>query len=277
MDPDFPVNTGVLQNGMRLAYIETGSGEPVTLWIHGMGSYSETFHHLFKAPDLAGRHIAPDMPGFGHSDHLPRVHTLNDYVEAVVGLMDALNIPRAIIAGHSFGGMVAGETVIRHPERVDGVLFVSSAGWFFPENAMAPTPYPWINRIGIWFTGMEFFGRRMMQALGVNPDTLSKADRRRFQWGWRHAYEMARMGRFYDSPRFADRVVASGRPLYAIHGSRDLLFPISRVKEAISDRFPLKIIEGAGHVPFYSHPNEFNRALADGFSHLGASPHNGSQ
>lgn len=271
MDPDFPSKRVRLPNGLKMAYMEAGQGEPV-LWIHGMGSFRETFHHVFRHPPVEAHHVAPDLPGFGASGHLSRRQTLKDYADAVVGFMDALGIPAATLVGHSFGGMVAGETVARYPDRVGGVLFISSAGWFFPENAMQPTPYVWINRAGIWLTGLECIGRRTMKALGVNPDHLSADDQRRFQWGWRHAYEMARMGRFYESPDFTDRVLESARPLAAIHGSRDLLFPIARVQDAIDDRFPLWVIEGAGHVPFFSHPEAFNAALKDAFRHLGGSP-----
>lgn len=275
MSPDFPRQYVTLPSGMTLAYMEAGQGAPI-LWIHGMGAYRETFHHLFEERPVPGRYLALDLPGFGHSSHLPRRHRLADYAEATIGFLDAMALPRATLVGHSFGGMVAGETVARFPGRVAGVLFVSSAGWCAPENALSPTPYEWMNRIGIWITGMDFFGARMMKALGVNPDTLSRDDRRRFQWGWRHAYEMARMGTFYESPDFCDRVVASGRPVAAIHGSQDLLFPVDRVEAAITRRFPLKVIDGAGHVPFLSHPESFMTALRECFQHLCPGPRNDS-
>ncbi len=276
MSSDFPCQFVTLPNGVTLAYMESGQGDPI-VWIHGMGAYRETFHHLFEEQPVPGQYLALDLPGFGHSGHLPQRHRLVDYAEAIVGFLDAVGLPRATLIGHSFGGMVAGETVARFPDRVRGVVFVSSAGWFFPENALSPTPYEWVNRIGIWITGMNFFGGQMMKALGVNPDTLSRGDRRRFQWGWRHAYEMARMGTFYDSPNFCDRVVASGRPLAAIHGSRDLLFPLARVEAAIDERFPLKVIDGAGHVPFFSHPEAFTTALRACVQHLFQDPHNDTE
>lgn len=269
-----------LPDGLRMAYMESGEtrrGKAPVVWIHGMGAYRETFHPLFAEPPVAARHIAPDLPGFGDSGHWRHRHQLADYVRAMVQFLDALGIEQAMLVGHSFGGMIAGETLIHHPERVRGVILVSSAGWFFPENALQPTPWVFVNRIGIWITGMHWFGRRMMAALGVDASRIDAEDQRRFQWGWRHAYEMARMGTFYDSPDFADRVVAAGKPIAAIHGTRDRLFPLARVRDIIGDRLPLWPIGGAGHVPFFSHPDAFKSAFRDAFESLAASPHNDSR
>lgn len=173
-----------------------------------------------------------------------------------------------MLAGHSFGGMVAGEVLVRHPEAARGAIFISSAGWLDPVNALTPTPYFLVNRVGIWITGMEFFGRRMLKALGVNPYLVSRQDRKRLQKGWRKAYEMARMGPFYHSPNFADRVLSSNKPVAIIHGGRDILFPLPRVQEIVAGRAPLWVIEESGHVPFLSQPRAFSSVFREAFRHV---------
>jgi len=278
MDKDFPRKRVVLPGNLPITYIDVEHrGEIPVLWIHGMGSYREAFHALFTDPPVPGRHIAMDLPGFGNSGHLIRRHTLGDYAHAVVSFLDALELSEVVLVGHSFGGMVAGETVSRYPDRVSGVVLISSAGWFNPENALEPTRWFWLNRMGIWLTGMEYFGRRMIKALGVNPDRLFRADRRRFQWGWRHAYEMARMGTFYESPQFLPRILQAKKPITVIHGTQDLLFPWNRVRQEILHQLPFWPIGGAGHVPFYSHPDAFRAAFRSAFDEVLAGPHNDSQ
>lgn len=277
MDRDFPRRSLAFSDGMVIQYMEVANGTVPIVWIHGMGSYREVFHPVFKNPPVPGRHIALDLPGFGDSGHYPNRHTMENYAASLLQVLDSLNLAQPILVGHSFGGMVAGQTLMSRPDRIRGVIFVSSAGWFNPEHAMAPTPYFLVNRMGIWITGMGWFGRRMMTALGVNPDQLGKADRRRLQKGWRRAYEMARMGAFYEVPRFTEQVMAAGRPLAAIHGTRDMLFPIGRLQEVLAGRLPLWTIEGAGHVPFYSHPTEFRQAFQEAYAHLAAPQHSGTQ
>ncbi|MCY0878995.1 MAG: alpha/beta hydrolase [Firmicutes bacterium] len=277
MSSDFPLKRVAIRENVPMAYMEVNTGEDPIIWIHGMGAYRESFHGIFVDPPVPGRHLAVDLPGFGHSGHWRRVHTLRDYVHALLDFMDALSIARAVLVGHSFGGMVAGETVVAAPERIQGALFVSSAGWMAPENALKPTPSVLLNRAGIWITGLDFFGRRMLAALGVAPEQLDPEDRRRFRWGWRHAYEMARMGQFYESPQFAERVLAAGRPLALIHGERDLLFPLARLRAVVGERAPLWVIPGAGHVPFYSHPAEFRQVFQAAYASLADTPRNGSR
>lgn len=268
MDNDFAIKRVRLASGLNLAYLEVSAGERAVVWIHGMGSYREIFHRVMENPPVAAWHLALDLPGFGDSDHLPRRQHLADYAEAVQGFLAALNLSEVVLVGHSFGGMVAGETVARFPDRIAGIILVSSAGWVDPINALTPTPFLWLNRIGIWVTGLEWFGRRMLIALGVDPDTVSRADRRRLQIGWRRAYEMARMGTFYHSPAFAERVLAADVPVSVIHGDRDGLFPLSSVRTVIDGRAPLWVIEGSGHVPFLSHPQAFSRAFAEAFDQV---------
>lgn len=277
MDKDFPKRSIRLKNNLRIACMEVANGDQPVLWIHGMGSYRETFHPLFRHPPVPGRHVAMDLPGFGHSSHLPRRHTLEDYAESVRDVAQQLGLEKPILVGHSFGGMVVGETLVHFPDAVGGAIFVSSAGWFDPENALVPTPYFWINRIGIWITGMDYFGRRMMASLGVEPDMLTTDDRRRLRFGWRHAYEMARMGQFYASPDFSRRVQGTGVPIGVIHGDRDLLFPLGRLKAELHDETPLWVIDGAGHVPFYSRPDAFTTAFRSAFQFVAAGRSSGSR
>jgi pimeloyl-ACP methyl ester carboxylesterase len=272
MDHDFATKTVQLKSGLKLTYVEVVTGSDVVVWIHGMGSYRETFHPVLRNPPVPGRHLALDLPGFGASSHLSRRHELSDYAKAVHDFLKATGASQATLVGHSFGGMVAGETLDRYPDCVRAVIAISSAGWIDPINALTPTAFTWINRVGIWITGMEFFGRRMLRVLGVDPQQLSAADRRRLQQGWRQSYEMARMGKFYHSDHFADRVLAADRPVAVIHGDRDPLFPLARVQTVVAGRARLWIIAGSGHVPFYSHPDAFRESFRAAYQYVLASP-----
>jgi pimeloyl-ACP methyl ester carboxylesterase len=274
MDKDFPMHKVVLQDGMAVAYMDVPTGDAPVVWIHGMGSYRETFHPIFRDPPVPARHIALDLPGFGDSAHLHRRHELSDYARWVDEFLGALNLSDVVLAGHSFGGMVVGETLDRYPERIRGAILIGAAGWLDPENVLSPTPYFCVNRVGIWVTGLGYFGREMLRALGVDPDRVSRGDRRRLRRGWQRAYEMARMGTFYHSADFARRVLTANRPVAVIHGSQDSLFPIDKVTRIVADRAPLWVIEGSGHVPFLSHPHLFWPAFRAAYAHAAKSQRN---
>lgn len=256
---------------LRIRYEEAGAHDPPTLWIHGMGAYRKTFARLWQSPWFRGRRIVVDLPGFGDSDAFPARATLEDYPAVLEKFLDSLGIASVILVGHSFGGMVAGQLAEHIPDRVRGVIFVASAGFLDPVNALSPTPWVWVNRIGIWITGMDWFGRRMLTALGVDPRRLSPTERRWFRYGWRRAREMARMGTFYQSPHFAERMrrLSARVPMALIHGTRDILFPLDALKAVTAPELPLFSVPDAGHLPFVSHEELFRTAFVQAWQAIG--------
>jgi pimeloyl-ACP methyl ester carboxylesterase len=146
--------------------------------------------------------------------------------------------------------MVAGDFAAAYPQLIDGLILVSSAGYFPPCNAMKPTPWAFVNRIGLWVTSLDYWGNQMLRALGLDPHKVPVLARQRMRYGWRRAREMARMGQFYDTPGFVSKIRAAKVPTAAIHGDRDVLFPLPKVLETVAGAFPVLVEQGAGHLPY---------------------------
>lgn len=239
------------------SFWEGTGGKTPWIFLHGMGSSRWAYADLLSRAPLDGRYYALDLPGFGDSGLPPFTQTLGDFREALRQFIDLLGERAPVLVGHSFGGMVAGDFAGACPDRVGGLILVSSAGYFPPHNAMSPSPWPWVNRIGLWVTGMDHWGNRMLEALGLDPQRIPPESRRRMRYGWRRAREMARMGKFYEVPEFVKNIVASGVPAAAIHGDRDILFPLSEVRQAVGGAFPVLVEPGAGHLPYDYDMEEF--------------------
>ncbi len=88
------------------------------VFLHGIGAGAGGFGPM--RAHLPGS-VALDMPGFGAE---PRrgAASFPDLSDWLVEKLDALGIDRAVLFGHSFGGMLALETALRHPERVKGLV-----------------------------------------------------------------------------------------------------------------------------------------------------------
>ncbi|WP_237585554.1 alpha/beta fold hydrolase, partial [Alkalibacterium sp. MB6] len=72
--------------------------------------------------------IAWDAPGYGLSDGLSTDQpNAADYAERVLGLMDALNIPKAVVIGHSLGALQASAFAHLYPERVQTLVIANAA------------------------------------------------------------------------------------------------------------------------------------------------------
>ena len=110
---------------MRLHCIETGGGPPVVL-LHGLFGAARNFGAVQRALTPLYRVIAMDARDHGASPHRPdmRYGTL---AADVLETMDALNLPRAAIVGHSMGGKTAMTLACLAPERVGRLLVADIA------------------------------------------------------------------------------------------------------------------------------------------------------
>jgi len=114
-------------DGRRIHYVQAGQGDPVVL-IHGWNG--STFDMRYAIPELAQRYrvIAIDLPGYGYSARAKD----GDYSVAGLGeivprVMDRLRIERAVVLGHSMGGLIAQWLALHYPERVERLILVDSA------------------------------------------------------------------------------------------------------------------------------------------------------
>ena len=119
-------------DGVRLHYVERGSGEPLVL-LHGNGSMIEDFESSGLI-DLAARNyrvIVFDRPGFGHSDR-PRnvMWTPIAQAELIKHALERLEVSRATVLGHSWGASVAVALALKYPGLVRGLVLAS--GYYYP-------------------------------------------------------------------------------------------------------------------------------------------------
>lgn len=116
---------------LTLAALEWGDpAAPPLVALHGWLDNAGSFAAL--APRLAPhwRVIALELPGHGHSDHLPAgasYHYL-DHVRTVLATLDALELPRCNLLGHSLGGGVASLVAAAAPERIDHLWLIEGLG-----------------------------------------------------------------------------------------------------------------------------------------------------
>jgi pimeloyl-ACP methyl ester carboxylesterase len=113
--------------GLRVRCARCGSGDPV-LVLHGWGASIEAVRPILAALRDVATAYAVDLPGFGESDPPPEPWSSVEYARFVDALLDALDIDRATVIGHSNGGRVAIRLAVDFPARVDKLVLVNSAG-----------------------------------------------------------------------------------------------------------------------------------------------------
>jgi pimeloyl-ACP methyl ester carboxylesterase len=136
-------------NGLKLRYHEAGSGPPLVL-LHGSGpGVSGWANFGANLPVLAEhfRCLILDQPGFGGSER-PEVYERNYLriaADAVVGLLDQLELPSVHLLGNSMGGAVATLVALEHGQRIDRLVLMAPGG--VGVNALGPEPSEGIRRL----------------------------------------------------------------------------------------------------------------------------------
>ncbi|MBC7770747.1 MAG: alpha/beta hydrolase [Phycisphaerales bacterium] len=123
-------------NGLRFAYVEQGERDgPVVLMLHGYTDSHRSFDLLRPHLPESWRAIALTQRGHGRSDKPDTGYDIASMAADVRAFLDALNIERAVIVGHSMGAAVALQAAAAYPERVCGAVLIGAfAGYRGNEN-----------------------------------------------------------------------------------------------------------------------------------------------
>ncbi|MEA2391635.1 MAG: hypothetical protein QOK31_1744 [Solirubrobacteraceae bacterium] len=250
-----------------VSFLEAGEGPPVVL-LHGQPGVATTWDRVTVALRRGARVIAPDRPGYGATGG--RAVGLRANAEVVRDLLDALEIERATVVGHSWGGGAALALAQAHPERIDGLVLACSIGTRSSVDAvdrLLARPV-----IGPAFTYAAFRTlrrllplrptRRLVPGLGnlseeALRDLVQTLNERR-DWRSFLVEQRALVDEIDDLDRRLGDVVA---PTTVLIGADDFLVAPAVGRE-LGERIPgatCRVVEGAGHVL----PAEAPDAIAD--------------
>ena len=112
---------------LDVRYVRRGQG-PALVLIHGLASSMYTWSELIGPLSEDFDVIALDLPGFGASSQPPDL-VFSDYDQAIAGLLSALGVSRAHFAGNSLGGAISLLMAAHHPDQVDRLVILDSAGF----------------------------------------------------------------------------------------------------------------------------------------------------
>jgi pimeloyl-ACP methyl ester carboxylesterase len=119
----------------RLRVWEWPGDPPDALLLHGIGNYGR-YWDLF-ADAVAGRLrlIAPDARGHGESGRPAEGYTPAEFIADAVAVLDELGVERAVVVGHSMGGLHSIGLAARHPERVRALVIIDASPDPLPDGA----------------------------------------------------------------------------------------------------------------------------------------------
>lgn len=252
-------------NGIRLNTVSFGKGRQ-TFLAHGgfVGSW-ELWQQPFELMSKRWRCVSYDHRGAGESPVPPESITKEAIVNDLFAVMDKLQIEKCVLAGESYGGAIAIMAVLRQPDRFNGLVLVGS------DN---PNPIPLPEERKQFIVAMRANYRAAMKGF-VNLCTPEPDIEHIRRWGLgiclRAELEAAiRLLKINSEEKSSYLISDVSIPTLVIHGSKDVIIPLEQGKYLVKviPEAELVIIEGAGHVPTMTRPNEVVAAIKRRFHSL---------
>jgi len=127
-------------NGIDLHYLEKNSKlKPTLILLHGLSANANSFESYM---DLLNNYrvISVDLRGRGLSEKSYNGYSILEHAKDIIELMNALKIEDAILAGHSFGGLLTIYLAVHFPERISKIILIDVAAKMHPEVRELVTP-----------------------------------------------------------------------------------------------------------------------------------------
>jgi pimeloyl-ACP methyl ester carboxylesterase len=169
-------------------------------------------------------------------------------------VLDELAIGRAHVYGQSFGGMVAQELALTHPDRIRSVILActhAGSSHLVPSTGRAPKDRPWLQLYAPAFA--KAHPEHVEEDLRVGRAQPQHPRGQRRQWEAMQAWDAF------------DRLPTMRVPTLVIHGSEDGVIDVgnARVLASRIQGAELRILEGAGHVFHSERPEAADGAVLD--------------
>jgi len=249
------MDSQIIVNNYLISYfgIERGNARAV-IFLHGWRSSKESWNrvmgHMLSSENIGHALYALDLPGFGKSQIPKRDFTVNDYADFVVEFIKKLELKNVSLVGHSFGGRVAIKLAAAHPELINSVVLVDSAG--FVEKQSRKDIMGLISRAVKPLFKPQFMQplrKAIYQALGAEDYVATPALQKTF------------VNVVNEDLTLEMEKIQS--PCLIVWGSEDEDTPISygHKMNTLIQGSRLVIIQDAGHFSFVDKPGQFGDAL----------------
>lgn len=260
-DPTTPRDIEAGNKRFRYLDIGTGDGPPI-VFIHGFGADLNSW--MFNQPALAERHrtLALDLPGHGGSTKtLDRAIDSASFAADIDRFLTALGIDRVHLVGHSMGGAIALSFAGWQGERVASLTLIAPAELGPEINVAFIDGFVKMERrrdaqevLKLLVNDPNLVGRAMVEDVLRYKRLDGVADALRWlaeEW-FPNGIQRAGWGAI---------IPGLAMPVQIIWGREDQIIPVAH-GEALADRVPVRILDGAGHLPHMEKSAEVNRLIA---------------
>lgn len=225
-----------------------GESGPAIILVHGLGGSRKTWEALRPLLASKARVLVPDLRGCGDSTRGTREWTLAQAADDLAGIIGELGLERCVLVGHSLGGVIVQELLIRRPSAVVGGVLISTS-----SRLNEKATERWL-RIADTVESKGLSDSPAAQARGFaetfaesNPEVLARHASISAAIDPKVYAEQARAASAYD---YSNDLASVRCPVLVLQGLADLLTPPGGsvlLHRALPDTAQLEMIEDAGH------------------------------
>ncbi len=262
----FEPETGFAEFGQSRLYYEVGGvGEPTVILLHGGMLDCTMWDAQFEVLARTHRVVRYDASAHGRSQLPPEAYW--DHAD-LRGLMDHLEISRAVLVGLSMGGRVAIDMALEEPDRVQAVVAVSSGlgGYRFVSDFHVENRR---SRIDAWTAGdfdavVESFQREWTDGPHRGPGDVNPEVRERVREMARSNVETVLEGRSLQPPAI-ERLDELDLPMLVVVGEFDMpgIHEIADLLVEADPNAELVTVPGVAHMLNMEAPDRFNELLLE--------------
>lgn len=263
----------------RLHYHEAGEGHPVVL-LHGSGPGASGWSNFAPNVPVLAEHfrvIALDAPGWGASD--PGLPATYDHPNAVLELLDVLDIERAALVGNSMGGSTAVTFAARYPDRISHLATMGVVALTEVPSMFAATDGPSEGLRVLFDTYRDPTLEKMQRLVDVmtygHVEGLERLVQERLDSALARPEHLANFveglatGGPVQTRATVNDIAAITAPTLLIHGRDDRVISYEhslRLLPVLNDA-RLVLLNRCGHWAQLEHAERFNRLLIDFIGH----------
>ncbi|MDB5143182.1 MAG: Pimeloyl-ACP methyl ester carboxylesterase [Mucilaginibacter sp.] len=250
----------ISDQGVNIAYSDTGKGDTTLLFVHGWGINRSYWSNQVNFFSKKYRVVTIDLPGFGESGKNRAVWNTEAYGKDMDSVITQLNLKNVVVVGHSMAGHIILQAAINEPVKVIGMVGVDNfkgVGHIeTPEDkkgyavAMNELKHHFKQFATQWFNQQLFYKTTADTIKKRILNDITKAD---------SVIAVAAI----DDDGFdeAKKLAASKKKLYLINSD----YTSTDTTGLKSNHIPFKVyyIHATGHFPMVEKPKEFNTALSD--------------
>lgn len=252
----------ILIDGYNINYKITGDGERTVVILQGWGTGLEVYDSVAACINGSYRVIQLDFPGFGSSDEPREPWDVSAYADFFCRFMEALQVEKATLIGHSYGGRVIIKLANREdlPFAIDKIVLIDSAG-VLPKKTFAQK-----MKVKRYKVLKKFLNMKVIH--GMFPELIDDWKSRQGSEDYRNATPMMRQCLVKAvNEDLTDLLPGIRQETLLIWGDLDTATPIADAK-LMEQKIPnagLAVIQGTGHFCFAEQPVIFRNIMRSYF------------